>query len=540
MGPLDEERAAVSRWFRLALTVVSCLLAPATTWVRSAASHVGSPDTWFEGQAGPYPIRVVVRAPGVVPGLAQIDVRVLGGTPRRVTVQSFAWNAGAGGAPPPDVAKPVPGEARRYAVSLWFMVATSYGVHVTVSGAEGQGTAIVPVQAVATRRLPMDPTLGWVLAALCAFLFAGLVTVVGAAVRDSTVPPGREPDAARRARASIVMVVSAVVIGSGLAGGRAWWNGVDRDYAAHLFKPFHATASVVGTEEAPRLRLTIDDSRWRGREWSPLIPDHGKLMHLFLVRDADLGALAHLHPVPQDSEHFESRLPPLPRGRYRVYADIVHESGFAQTLTASVELGAPSVAGPKAEVRTDPASTPKPFAYARTDADDSWFVGTAAERPGRRESRFTLADGSTLTWERGAGAIVERRDVPLRFRVTAPDGTPVMLEPYLGMTAHAVVTRTDGTVFAHLHPIGTVSMASQLALTLRTPADSVAGSLGRRLSQADPPAGHSMPMPDGAMGQFSIPYGFPKTGRYRLWVQVKHAGHVQTGAFDADVEPSPS
>ena len=41
-------------------------------------AHVGSPDTFFTGTAGPYPVRVTVRLPGVIPGLAQIAVRVPG------------------------------------------------------------------------------------------------------------------------------------------------------------------------------------------------------------------------------------------------------------------------------------------------------------------------------------------------------------------------------------------------------------------------------------------------------------------------------
>src|SRR2546426_7508602 len=58
-------------------------LFPYTTLFRSVASaHVGSPDTYFEGAAGPYPVRVIVRTPGVVPGLAQITVRLL--APRAV------------------------------------------------------------------------------------------------------------------------------------------------------------------------------------------------------------------------------------------------------------------------------------------------------------------------------------------------------------------------------------------------------------------------------------------------------------------------
>src|SRR5262249_24078390 len=156
---------------------------------------------------------------------------------------------------------------------------------------------------------------------------------------------------------------------------------------------------------------------------------------------------------------------------------------FAQTLTASLELGPPASAESTTQGRSGSRVLPGRGVYTRTDADDSWFIGTAASPPASTEPRFTLGDGSTMTWMRGGGVIVDRRDYPLRFRVTAPNGTPAILEPYLGMTAHAVVTRSDGDVFAHLHPIGTVSMASQMALTLRTPADSIPGSLGRRLSQ---------------------------------------------------------
>jgi hypothetical protein len=36
--------------------------------------------------------------------------------------------------------------------------------------------------------------------------------------------------------------------------------------------------------------------------------------------------------------------------------------------------------------------------------------------------------------------------------------------------------------------------------------------------------------------EISIPYGFPKTGLYRVFVQVKRAGQIQTGVFDANVK----
>ena len=491
--------------------------------VTPARAHVGSPDTWFEGNAGPYPIRVVVRAPGVVPGLADISVRVLSGQPSQVTAQPFVWNAGEHGAPPPDVAKPVPGDPQLYSVSLWFMVTTSYGVHVVVSGAQGTGMAIVPVQAVSTRRLPLEGPLLVTLIALGLFLSVGLLTLVGAAAREASLPPGADAARADRHRARIVVTVAAVVLFSALAGGHLWWKNIDRAFANDMFRPFHVSTHV--SKMSGLLHLNIDDERWHGRRWAPLIPDHGKLMHLFLVRDGAMDAFAHLHPVMRDSSQFEAALPPLPAGLYRVYGDIVHESGFAQTVSDSVRI---------------PQFAPPAGAWAGTDPDDSWFRGAAAaDAPG--DTKFTLSDGATLVWERGAAPLVERAEAPLHFRVLAPDGSPASIEPFLGMAGHAVLRSNNGAVFAHLHPTGTVTMASQMALEMRTPADSVRGTLGRRTSQQD---GSMQGMPgmahagDTLPGEFSIPYGFPRPGCYRLWVQVKRAGHVETAAFDLTVLPA--
>jgi hypothetical protein len=300
------------------------------------------------------------------------------------------------------------------------------------------------------------------------------------------------------------------------------------------------------------LSLAIDDERWQGRRWSPLIPDHGKLMHLFLVRDRDMSAFAHLHPVMQDSSHFESVLPPLPAGLYHVYGDIVHESGFAQTLSDSVRV--PALA---ADARgAGPVHRTAVPAWPATDPDDSWFAGAAAAEVAG-DVKFALADGATLVWERGSAPIVERTEAPLRFRVLAPDGSPARLEPFLGMAGHAVLRSDDGAVFAHLHPTGTVAMASQMALAMRTPADSVMGTLGRRMSEpgAEMPGMPGMPgmarateathapgagprTGDDLPGGFAIPYGFPRPGHYRLWVQVKRAGRVQTAAFAVNVLPA--
>jgi hypothetical protein len=51
----------------------------------------------------------------------------------------------------------------------------------------------------------------------------------------------------------------------------------------------------------------------------------------------------------------------------------------------------------------------------------------------------------------------------------------------------------------------------------------------------NPHAGHLMTAA-GLPAEVSFPYGFPKPGDYRIYVQVKRAGSILTGVFDARVE----
>ena len=502
------------------------LLIVATALVASA--HVGSPDTYFEGAAGPYPIRVIVRNPGVIPGQAEITVRLLAPQrARRVLVLPVYWDPRTAAPPPPDVAQRVPGDSTLYGAALWLMRSGSYGVQVTVEGAAGTGTALVPVQAVATRRLELQNPLGIALIGLGGLLFAGALTIVRAAVRESVVPPGEMPDRQRTVYAGVAMGVCSMLLGAGLAGGRAWWNRVDAAYRSGLYQPAHAAATVRGGARERVLRLAIDDTTWTNpkRRWTPLIPDHGHLMHLFLVRDS-LDAFAHLHPLPVDSSRFESDLPPLPAGRYRVYADIVHESGFAQTLVATMALGAPS------------------GRWRASDADDAWLADTRQLSAVSLRPVARLQDGSTMTWERGEARLVAGVEAPLRFVVRTPAREPATLESYMGMAAHAMIVRDDGSVFVHLHPAGTIALASQQAFLLRQRGDTVRGALGRRLTELEKQmrgeggvGPHGANWSSGAQGVVSFPYAFPKPGEYRLWVQVKRNNRILTGAFDAAIAP---
>jgi hypothetical protein len=486
-----------------------CITAVVLLLACASMAHVGSPDTFFTGAAGPYPIRVSVRLPGVIPGLAQINVRLpkdAADAVTQVTVRAIQWNLGSDGAPPPDVAQRVPGDPGLFAADLWLMVATSHRVNVEISGSRGDGLAVVPVMALATAQRDMPPALGAMLAALGLFLAVGLLTIVGAAVRESSVPPGETPPPSRTRRAWIAMAIGAIVVAVALAGGRAWWNAEAFAYGESvLYRPFDATASVRAHQGSRVLSLAIDDRRWPPppgniqTRYNALMPDHGKLMHMFLVREPALDVFAHVHPVPDapTPRRFDLRLPPLPAGRYRVFGDIVHESGYAQTLVASADI-------PDASLGAAGGSPP-------ADPDDSWYAGAAGADAANRE--FRAADGTTITWEGGAQPTAGEEQM-LTFRARDAAGSPVALEPYMGMLGHIAVAHADGSVFAHLHPSGSISMAAWQKFS----------------SPPDPHAAHAT-----EASEIATPYAFPKSGRYRVWVQMKRHGQVMTAAFDADV-----
>lgn len=484
------------------------LLAAFVSW-----GHVGSPNVFFDGTAGPYPVRVIVRPPEVIPGTAEVTVRVKEGVAERVTVQPVQWKAGAKGAPPPDTAEPVAGAAGMWTARLWMMTASSYSIQVRVAGPAGEGLAVVPVATVRARQLEMQRPLGIILSICGLILFFGALSIVGAAVRESVLPPGTAPDARRLWTARTVAVLAGGFFVLLLAGGWRWWNRVDAEYQEKIYRPYEVDTAVRSEGGSRMLRLAIDDPRWGNeRDWAPLMPDHGKLMHLFLIREPGLDAFAHLHPAPVDDLRFDVPLPPLPAGRYRIYADIVQETGFAQTLVDTVDVPAEAGAGMSPD-------------RAAGDPDDSFRLAAPLGRPASGATvESPLEEGGVMVWERGAEPLVAGREVDLRFVVRDASGKPAALEPYMGMLSHAAIRRDDGAVFVHLHPVGSISMASQEVFA-RDPAVS-GGQAGMDHSAH---GGHH------PVSTVSFPYEFPRPGRYRIWVQTRTGGKVRTGVFDTEV-----
>ncbi len=99
----------------------------------------------------------------------------------------------------------------------------------------------------------------------------------------------------------------------------------------------------------------------------------------------------------------------------------------------------------------------------------------------------------------------------LKFKIEDQDGKPAKdLEPYMGMAGHAEMVSSDWSVFAHIHPAGSVSMA---ALEMA----SAGGTVGAVAMDASMPSAMGMPMAirtDGAGSELSVRFsqGWQSTG----------------------------
>jgi hypothetical protein len=475
------------------------MLAPA------AEAHVGSPDAVEDGQAGPYHLLVTIRPPEVIPGVAQIEIRALDDDVARVSVVPLPLR-GPGVSSPPvaDVARPRADDARVYDSAIWLMQTGAWQIRVTADGARGAGVMAVPIPALARTMRPMPAFLAVLLFALMALLVAGAIAIMGAGLRESDLAPGARPDAHRIARGRTAMAATAVILALAIVGGRRWWNGEAGSYGRLIYKPMRVS---VTQPTSGGLDLTLSDPGWlRWRHTDDLIPDHGHLMHLFLVRTPGLDAIAHLHPRRTGEATFAQATPPLPAGSYRLFGDIVHQTGLDETVTAALELSGKGVETGETGARGGPAFDPD---------DASALIPTAAavDAPS-----FVFADGSgRLRWL-APRAPRAGQTLALAFEVEESDGRPVAgIQPYMGMAGHAMIVARDFTVFAHVHPTGSVPMAA-MALVEGAGAVDHAHHLGMTF----PP-------------RVQFPVVFPRAGDYRVFVQIKRNERVETAAFDITV-----
>ena len=447
-----------------------------------AAAHVGSPDVFLEGLAGPYRLLVTVRPPTVIPGVADVEVLATSDDVRDVRIVPLPLTGvGAQFAPVPDRAQPSSDDPKLFTGHLWMMSAGAWQVRVIVNGDRGEGTLSVPVPTLPQSTLAMTTGLRLILFVFMLLLAGGFVAIVSAMAREAKLGAGEILDQRARRRGRIAGAIAAVVMGGIIFLGNMWWSVEANAYDRYVYKPLTAVAALSGDGT---LKLDLHDPGWIGsRRVDDFVPDHGHPMHLFVLTP-DLNNLWHLHPRETGTGQFQQRMPSISSGNYAVFADLVHATGVSETVIANLDAGS---------VNGTPLS----------GDDSAWSAGDA---PSAR-----------IVWVRDNAPLVPRKLTTFTFRVEDENGEPVRdLELYMGMPGHAIFVRRDLKVFAHVHPSGSAPMA---AMQIAMPSH----------------AAHAQ-QPGAPPSTVTFPYGFPEPGQYRIFVQVKRAGAVVTGAFDADVK----
>jgi hypothetical protein len=466
----------------------------------AASAHVGSPDIYLDGSAGPYKLFVTIRPPQVIPGVAEILVRSqTPGVSRMTAVPLPLFGPGADHPPIPDALLHSATDPQFFTGSLWLMSDGSWQVRIAADGSEGAGTLSIPVPAVAQTTRRMEWPLGVGLAILGLFLVGGLAAICGAMVREAKLDAGAEASAAAKRKGRVASAVAFGVIALVLAGGKLWWDSESNVYKQRVYKPLNMRAELQGAD----LSLNLSEPGWMQakpgrkagalnrvlfvRKMDDLVLDHNHLMHLYAIRQPGLDVLYHLHPDQRQPDEFHVALPAMPPGDYKLYADVVHENGLPETLVSAIHL---------------PNGIPAP---ARPLSGDDARAETSPIGVAHLGDTFLLPDGYRMRW------LHTPDPHHFQFELLTPQGkAPADMALYMGMLGHAAFVKTDGTVFAHIHPNGTVSMAALM------------------LAQPDMRMMEETTIPN----IVSFPYGLPTPGAYRIFVQMKHGETVETGVFD--------
>ena len=378
--------------FLVALSFVVC--APAN-------AHVGSADV-LETTLGPYHVFVTVRMPKVIPGLAQVEIRSESNDVHEVRLNvlrlsGFGYKLQA----IPDLAQRSAQDPRFFVGSIWVMETYDLQVRIQIDGARGKAELGVPIPAFAQSTLRMQKSLGALLFGCMIFLAIGIVSVVGASVREAQLQPGEAPTAKGLRKARIAMFAASALLLIVIGLGNAWWKVDARNSQTQTWSSNSPNALATLRPDG-RLLLRVQG---QGDLWTTyikpenFIADHGHLMHLFL----DSAPLSGSH-VPSSSRAFRGgsfleNLPPVLAGKYQIFADIVDDNGVPWTAVGQIDL--PDVAGMPLS-GDDSQASEGPLTPTKDDA-------TLAQLP----------DGGRMIWERDPSPL--RANVPMSFRFRIED-----------------------------------------------------------------------------------------------------------------------
>lgn len=480
------------RRLRVGLTALMALAASSPL-----VAHVNSPHVYVEKELGGYPVMVIVHMPPAVPGEAEVIVRFQDRAPDD-EVEVFIREIppqGESHAPPWIRGKQIAADRESYRAPLPLMVYGLWSAEVRVEGSRGAGSTSVPIPARVAPPREMPAGLMVALAVLVTILFASVFQTLRGIGSDAHRPDTgtRTPRDARRGL--IVGALGALSFAGFLGFTWQTWAMFDglaeRRSVPPMRSQLRAVSGPVIAGRPVQFQLLVTGRD--GRPVTSVVRDRGKWMHATIVKEPDASRFVKLHPVRSGPGVFAFRLTAPEAGTYRLFADVMFQSGETETLTKSFEIG---------QGRATDAVTFEDPDDAQAMAGDLAVGDRLAD----------VGGGLTLAWT-GPERLRAGDFARIEFELRDASGPVEALEPYLGTAGHLTILRDDLEVFTRIYPAGTLGLAAE------------AGPDGRLVGAADtfPP-------------RVSFPYGFPEPGIYRLVVQVRYQGDVLTGIFVANVE----
>jgi hypothetical protein len=227
----------------------------------------------------------------------------------------------------------------------------------------------------------------------------------------------------------------------------------------------------LGRGEARELNFTVDGPG--GQPITDFDELHERRMHLIVVR-RDGTEFRHLHPEMDAAGTWSIPIEFGQSGVYRAFADF-SVAGEQHTLASDL-----FVSGGEFEARPFPPAQP-------LDSTNGYEVRLRAGEP------------------------VAGEPTSLTFAVSENGHAVHDLAPYLGAKGHLVALREGDLAFLHVHP------------------EEAGGEHGHG-HEEQAGEGH-----EGAADEIAFAATFPTAGRYRLYLQFKHAGAVQTAQFTVEV-----
>ena len=471
-----------------------------------AFAHVGTASVFLQGKAGPYSVYVTVTPPAVIPGEAQVSVLCDDPTLQSISVQAnILAGISARNMPAGLPLQPGPAGSHELHGTVWIMTQGSWQVRLTAAGSLGSGALAVPLPASPVRLMRMSRPFAGLLLVLGLFLIAAVAAIAAAALREAAVDPGAEPTPADSRHGRVAALAAVVFFAVLLFGGNLLWRQEITRYTQNIYQPLEMTPTLNPDTGILHLRLrppATAQEIFSSRRLDDLILDHNHLIHLYAVRWPAMDAAFHLHPTQVSAGDFDLPLPTMPPGDYRLFADIVHADGFPETAVAQLHL--------------DPLRLAAGHPLAGDDA-----YGNLPPFPQRESAEISLPDGYRYHFtldslQQSTQPVRANAPTILRFTLLDPSNhPPTDIENYMGMLGHLAVLRSDGSVFAHIHPDGSAAMAAMMMANAAT---------GQPMQMAASTA----VLPN--TGAF--PFGFPSPGTYRLIIQMKHGATVETGATD--------